>query len=97
MKYKTVTLFTLTLMLCLSPQLFAGDKGGGKHFVFNLVGTGYQYASTVPDPESGADSVATAAQPREVGDQRFRGLGGRRCGHPGGSIRLGSLQPPDHR
>ena len=58
MKYKTVTLFTLTLMLCLSPQLFAGDKGGGKHFVFNLVGTGYQYASTVPDPESGGEMDA---------------------------------------
>ncbi|MEH6584633.1 MAG: hypothetical protein V7754_22085 [Halioglobus sp.] len=58
MKYRIVTLFTLALMLSVSPKLIAGNQGGGKHFVFNLVGTGYQYADTVPDPESGGEMDA---------------------------------------
>lgn len=53
MKTRIATLLTLSLTLCLSSKLIAGDSGGGKHFVLNLVGTGYQYTSTVPDPEGG--------------------------------------------
>jgi hypothetical protein len=53
MKNGMVTLFSFCLILCLSPKLMARDQGGGKHYVFNLVGTGYQYQRPVPDPESG--------------------------------------------
>lgn len=59
MKYRIVTLFTLTLMLSLSPKLLAGGQGGGNHFVFNLIGEGLQYSSMVPDLESGGEMPAS--------------------------------------
>lgn len=53
-----IAILLTSLTLCLSSNVIAGNKGGGKHFVFNLVGTGYQYASTVPDMESGGEMDA---------------------------------------
>ena len=48
MKYKIAMLFTITLMLGLSPKLIAGNQGAGQHYVFNLVGTGTAYEGMVP-------------------------------------------------
>ena len=59
MKNKIRFLSTVFTGLALSPFVLAGDQGGGKHLVFNLVGTGHQYASTVPDIDGdGVDDPA---------------------------------------
>jgi hypothetical protein len=49
MNIRTVILVVMTLFIGVSANAFAKDKGGGKHFVFNLVGAGPMYESTVPD------------------------------------------------
>ena len=49
MRFKSITIVAISICLGLSANAFAKDKGGGKHFVFNLVGSGPMYLSTVPD------------------------------------------------
>ncbi len=49
MNIKLVMVVFLSLFISVSSNLFAGEKGGGKHFVFNLIGPGSMYESTVPD------------------------------------------------
>ena len=49
MNSKIRSLVTLFAGVVLCPAAFAKAEGGGKHFVFNLVGTGHQYERTVPD------------------------------------------------
>ena len=51
---KTITnIFAVCLLLGMSLNAMAGGNGGGKHFVFNLVGTGVAEAAMVPDPDGG--------------------------------------------
>jgi len=49
MNIKLMTLSLLLLSFVLSFNVYAKSNGGGKHFVLNVIGTGYQYQSTVPD------------------------------------------------
>ena len=42
-------IMTASAAICLSLNLYAGDPGGGSHYVLNLVGSGNMYPATVPD------------------------------------------------
>jgi hypothetical protein len=43
MNIRTVIMVVMSLFIGISANAFAKDKGGGKHFVFNLVGAGPMY------------------------------------------------------
>jgi hypothetical protein len=45
MKTKFTSITTSFIFMCLSYNVSAEDNGGGKHYVFNLIGTGYMYES----------------------------------------------------
>lgn len=49
MNRKTASIVFVSMLYGLSFTASAKDNGGGKHYVFNLVGTGPMYESTVPD------------------------------------------------
>lgn len=49
MNRKIVSIVIFSIYFGLSFTASAKDKGGGKHYVFNLVGTGPMYESIVPD------------------------------------------------
>ncbi|AAZ28799.1 hypothetical protein [Colwellia psychrerythraea] len=49
MNIKSIALNVLLLTFGLTLNVNAQNNGGGKHFVLNLIGTGHQYQSTVPD------------------------------------------------
>jgi hypothetical protein len=49
MKLKSTILLAVSMAMGLSTPVLAGDNGGGKHFILNVIGTGYQYTGLVPD------------------------------------------------
>ena len=49
MNFKTVITIAMVICIGMTTTSFAKEQGGGKHFVFNLVGSGDMYESTVPD------------------------------------------------
>ncbi len=59
MKKTTVAGCIVVAMLGLSVTAQAKDRGAGKHFVFNLIGTGAMYEDIVPDIDGdGVDDPA---------------------------------------
>ena len=58
MKNTCTLLVTIFLMLSLSEGAIAKEKGGGKHYVFNLVGTATATAGMVPDPDNPGDEMS---------------------------------------
>ena len=59
MKNTCTLLVTIFLMLSLSEGAIAKEKGGGKHYVFNLVGTATATAGMVPDPDNPGDEMSS--------------------------------------
>lgn len=49
MNIKTVLIVVMSICLGMSSSVSAKSKGGGHHFVFNLIGPGNMYESYVPD------------------------------------------------
>ena len=49
MNIKIIIMFVMSICLGMSFNVIAKSQGGGQHFVFNLVGSGPMYESTVPD------------------------------------------------
>jgi hypothetical protein len=60
MKNTWKLLLTISLALFLSDGVFAKDRGAGKRYVFNVIGEGQGYQSTVPDPDGEPDDVMDA-------------------------------------
>jgi hypothetical protein len=76
MNRKIVCTAFISIFLGLSLNASAKDNGGGKHYVFNLVGTGLMYESKVPDIDGGGvddDAICFDVDLVDMKNQQFIG------------------------